>query len=288
MVFGRQAERPLEPSATAGVRPRTGAGGGRGACVRAFVAAKPLARLRSAWRRHPPAEFVRLAVHNLALLARHRGATPSDGNPVDAAFGTDTAGIREVGSLDVGGTAACAATRYEPSGAGMVRATLAQLGIDYADYAFVDYGSGKGRVLIVAAGFAFKSVAGVEFSRELHEIAEQNIALLPPEAVRAGVVSALHGDAAAFEPPPGNLVCYLYNPFGPPVISQVARRLASHRDESGCRVIVVYVDPVHRAAFEEIGKFVVVEDRPNILILTTLPAGGETTTPGPASPVAER
>jgi predicted RNA methylase len=193
-------------------------------------------------------------------------------NSIDAAYGTDTDGIREIGSLDVAGTAARSATRYEPSGADMVRAVLTRLAIDYADFAFVDFGSGKGRVLIVAAGFPFKSVTGIEFSEELHKIATRNIAMLPAEVVRAGSVAVLCGDAAAFAPPRDNLVCYLYNPFGPPIISQVARRLASHWADTNCRVIVIYVDPPHRAAFEETGRFVVVEDSPDLLILTTPPA----------------
>ncbi len=40
---------------------------------------------------------------------------------------------------------------------------------------FVDIGSGKGRVLIAAAEHPFLQVAGVEYSKELHEAALNNI-----------------------------------------------------------------------------------------------------------------
>jgi hypothetical protein len=61
----------------------------------------------------------------------------------------------------------------------------------------------------------------------------------------------------------------LYNPFGPPVIAAVARRLAAHSEEHGCRVVVIYVDPRHRAVFEETGQFGILEETPQALIMAT-------------------
>lgn len=242
-----------------------------------------LTRLRSAWYRHRPAEFFRLAVYNVVLYARNRGADrSSEPNSVDEKYGTDTGGLHEIGSLDViGATGAGSATRYEPSGRGMVQVALDRLAIDYRDYSFIDFGSGKGRVLLVAAEYPFKSVIGVEFSRELHETAERNIALLPAEAVRAGSLKAVHGDAAAFELPRDNLVCYFYNPFRPPVITEVARRLAAHSDDHGYRVVVIYAEPRYRAAFADTGKFVVVDERPDVLTMTTRPTDGDNVAAAP-------
>jgi tRNA1(Val) A37 N6-methylase TrmN6 len=44
-------------------------------------------------------------------------------------------------------------------------------------YDFVDFGSGKGRVLLIASQFPFCQVIGVEFDRRLHAIAQENIRL---------------------------------------------------------------------------------------------------------------
>ena len=41
---------------------------------------------------------------------------------------------------------------------------------------FLDLGSGKGRVLIMAAKYPFAKVIGVEISKDLNSIAERNIA----------------------------------------------------------------------------------------------------------------
>jgi hypothetical protein len=236
---------------------------------------KLLWRLRYAWRRHGPIGFVRLVAHNLSHYFHNRGkdaVATARADTFDEKYGTDTSGIREIGSLDViASVGAQSAVRYEPSVGQEVRAALERLEIDYPEYSFVDFGSGKGRVVLVASGFPFKEVIGVEFSRELHEIASHNVARLPPEVVRAGTVRTVHGDAATFHPPKSDLVCYLYNPFGPPVLSKVVWRLISHREDHGYRVIVIYVDPRHRGAFEETGKFVVLDESPQVLILTTTP-----------------
>jgi hypothetical protein len=69
--------------------------------------------------------------------------------------------------------------------------------------------------------------------------------MLPHDAVRAGAVRSVCGDAGSFEPPRSDLVCYCYNPFGAPVMNAVAARLAAHGERSGCRIIIIDIDPRH-------------------------------------------
>lgn len=160
-----------------------------------------LARLRYAWQRHGPLGFVWLAVRNLeyCTFGRIRSVNitpPSDS--FDQEYGTDTDGTRDIGSLDViESVAARYAVRYEPSSPQLVRAELEKLNIDFRRFTFVDFGSGKGRVFLVAASFPFKEVVGVEFSPEFHEIALENIARLSASAARAGGILSIQDDARA-------------------------------------------------------------------------------------------
>jgi predicted RNA methylase len=57
----------------------------------------------------------------------------------------------------------------------LVDALLRNIGEDLHRFSFVDFGSGKGRVLLVASHYPFREVVGVEFSPELQKIAEGNI-----------------------------------------------------------------------------------------------------------------
>ena len=44
---------------------------------------------------------------------------------------------------------------------------------------FVDYGAGKGRVLLLASQHPFAAIGGIEFAEELHDDATMNIAQFP-------------------------------------------------------------------------------------------------------------
>jgi SAM-dependent methyltransferase len=253
-----------------------------------------LTQVGYAWRRHGPIGFFWLIGYNIAYHVSRRGrqaAVAQQMDPFDSKYGTDTASYRDIRELDVIALpAALYAGRYEPSNAELVRSALDRLEIDPERFTFIDFGSGKGRALLVAASFPFKEVVGVEFSRELHEIAKKNIELIPSGIKRAGVLRSVHGDATVFELPKSDLVCYLYNPFGPPVITAVAEKLARHHKHHGNRIIIIYADPRHREVFERTGKFAVLDETSGALILTTVhKSEDQVSTPGggfaPALPV---
>jgi SAM-dependent methyltransferase len=234
---------------------------------------KLLARFRNAWQRHSAAEFVKLLGVNLVYYLfkrRHGGPEAPGSDSFDQKYGTETSGIREIGSLDIAGTSARFAVRYQPSSEESVNALIDGLGIDYDRFSFIDYGSGKGRVLLIAAAFPFASVTGVEFSPELQEIAARNVARLPASMNPDGRVRSVCCDAAEFEPPAGDLVCYFYNPFDAPVMKRVVDRLLAHHRRQPCRILVLYVDPRHRGLFEETGQFEAVGGDASMLILSTL------------------
>jgi SAM-dependent methyltransferase len=95
----------------------------------------------------------------------------------DETQGVDTAGYIELTALRTIDVAAKPfGAHYLPSPVAFVRKLLRGLNIRYESYVFVDLGSGKGRVLLLAAELPFKEIIGVEFSPELHAIARSNIA----------------------------------------------------------------------------------------------------------------
>ena len=111
---------------------------------------------------------------------------------------------------------------YAPVRTANAHAALRDLPIsDYSQYTFVDMGSGKGRMLFVAAEYPFRKVIGVEFANELHDEAVANIRRYKHAKRRCGDIESVHADAAEFEFPNENLVIYLFNPFGPEVMGRM-------------------------------------------------------------------
>ena len=111
----------------------------------------------------------------------------------DEQLGVDTATWVRVPDLDTSSANVEDAVRYEPTSVSEFELLMGKLRVDYRDFTFVDYGSGKGRVLMLAAKYPFKRIVGVEFAGALHGISCRNIATLDP--AEASRIDAILGDA---------------------------------------------------------------------------------------------
>ena len=130
---------------------------------------------------------------------------------------------------------------YEATPVALARAVLRDIPERLRDFTFIDFGSGRGRMLLVAAERPFRRVLGVEYSRELHEAAVANIACRG----LSHRVESLHADAAAVQIPPGPCVLYLYNPFDDAVLQRVVRNIEEACRREPRRTYVLYFNAVH-------------------------------------------
>lgn len=137
------------------------------------------------------------------------------------------------------------AREYLPSPRLVVSWILDGLGEDYSRFTFVDFGSGRGRVLLAAAEKPFSAVRGVEFSGRLHAEAECNIANYPAERLGCRDVRSVCIDAAEYQLPEGDCILYFFNPFSADLIDQVVTRALETAQSRQSRVILVYYNPVH-------------------------------------------
>ena len=124
-------------------------------------------------------------------------------------------------------------------------------GGDYSQYTFIDVGSGKGRVLFVAAEYPFRKVIGVEFSNALHDDAVANLTRYKHSGRRCADIEPVHADAREFEFPDDNLVIYLFNPFGPEVMERMLANLERSLEKHPRHVIVVMLWPDHSDVVEQ-------------------------------------
>ena len=181
-------------------------------------------------------------------VARRRAASD---RAFDAARSVDTAAwVRRV-DLVTDSPNRAHADRYQPSSVEEFEQLVDKLSVVPEEFVFVDYGSGKGRVLMLAADLGFKQVIGVEFSPPLHRIAQANIATLGEDAARIETVLL---DAEEFEPPLEPLVLYFFNPFAAPVMRGVLMRVrASLERRPRAAYIVLSGRPELADAVEEAG-----------------------------------
>jgi predicted RNA methylase len=112
-----------------------------------------------------------------------------------------------------------------------------------ANYTFVDLGSGKGRILFLAAEYPFRRILGVEFGKELHEDAKKNIEAFRHPAQQCNNIESVNMDASDYQFPNENLAIYLFNPFGADVMEKVLANLAMSLQRNPRHVIVTMVYP---------------------------------------------
>jgi len=155
----------------------------------------------------------------------------------DETLGVDTKGPVGLWHLKIRSDNLQDAIRYEGVNPSIFRKAMSNLGENFSDFTFIDLGCGKGRALLLAKEFGFSQIVGIEFAPELAAVARKNCRQV---GVQATVLSQ---DAVQFPFPPGNLVVYLYNPFGPTVLNPVLDHLL---ESATAKCYVVYVNPVHR------------------------------------------
>lgn len=124
---------------------------------------------------------------------------------------------------------------------------------DLSLFTFVDLGSGKGRVLLMASDYPFKRIIGVEFMPELHRAAEQNIANYSNDRQQCRQIETLCMDAREFQFPDGPLVVYLFNPFSEATFVAVLENLRQSIEQASRPVYVAYRFTEHENVLSEAG-----------------------------------
>ncbi len=142
---------------------------------------------------------------------------------------------------------------YWPTEPGMFAQMMKELPLgfkdrdDFKDFTFIDLGSGKGRILMMAAGYSFRRIVGVEFVPELHEIALKNIAIYGKDHEGCERIEPLCVDARDFQFPLEPLVIFLFNPFPEPVFASVLEnlRLSLERETRPVYIAYRYLEMEH-------------------------------------------
>ena len=112
---------------------------------------------------------------------------------------------------------------YQPTEPSAFHEMMGALGIHFPDFTFLDVGSGKGRVLLMAADYPFDRVIGVELLPALDQVARQNIARYATR--RCPRVESLCQNAIDYVFTESPLVVYLFNPLGEVNLMKVVANL---------------------------------------------------------------
>jgi len=116
----------------------------------------------------------------------------------------------------------------------------------------LDYGCGKGRVLAVAAYYGFGKITGVEFAKELCDVARKNI-IPVQQKFTDKIFNVIHENAVDHKIEKDTNVFFFFNPFDEVVMLAVAKNILQSLKEDPREVYVVYLNPVHKEFFLSAG-----------------------------------
>lgn len=123
---------------------------------------------------------------------------------------------------------------------------LVKLAPDYPRTVFVDLGCGKGRTLLLASHYAFRSIIGVEISPELCQIATENVKAYLSNREQISQISVVCAGINEFEydsfDKEEHLLVYLYNPCGESVLAIALQKL-QHLASKGLWITIIYLNP---------------------------------------------
>jgi SAM-dependent methyltransferase len=169
----------------------------------------------------------------------------------DEHWNVDTGGLYRPEEDEVCGENWAHGVRYQAVNAREMREALTELGICYREFTFLDFGSGKGRGLLVAAEFAFKRIIGIEYCEDLNRIAAENLKRHPNAMGRQEAIELITSDATGVALPGGPLVMFLFNPFSRMVMSRVVQNVTDSFREQPRRMVVIYFTPYDADLWEE-------------------------------------
>ncbi|WP_164018692.1 hypothetical protein [Pyxidicoccus trucidator] len=213
-----------------------------------LTAKEKLAIVKAHWEMFGAAQTLREVIaHLVAPDTRDDGFDREHGVDTTRHVMPDEAGL-PAGVLD-------SASSYVPTPARVIRHALQSLPIQHRDFTFVDFGSGKGRALLVASEFEFSRIIGVEASAMLHEVALRNVARYTSSTRRSQDIQCFNMDCLDFELPRSNAVLYMYHPFGASVLRRVLARVRQSVDESPREFFIIYVCPTYGRVFSEVPGF---------------------------------
>ena len=121
----------------------------------------------------------------------------------------------------------------------------------------IDVGSGKGRVMVVAAHYGFTRITGIDFAHALCLDAENNCRTIT-KCFPLVKWKVLHADAATFKFRKHDHVFFFFNPFKKTVMGGVIKNILQSLKECPRKIFVVYMNPQHKdlfvnAGFKEVG-----------------------------------
>jgi SAM-dependent methyltransferase len=145
----------------------------------------------------------------------------------DAVHGADTGPVVTADDLEIVSANSDKGIAYDPCPWRTLRQSLDHISLRPDGFTFVDIGCGKGKVLLSASVLPFTRIVGVEFSRYLCRIAENNVASARFLKRKCFTIEVLCLDAVQYNIPDERTIFFFANPFSYEIMNTVLENIVN-------------------------------------------------------------
>lgn len=173
----------------------------------------------------------------------------------DYKYKVDTINTKMLDEMEIDSPNKVHGKYYEGTNVYIFKKMFSHVEIDPSNSCFVDFGSGKGKAMIMAAEKGFRKVIGVEFSLELVEVCRTNLEVFKQKSKGKTEFEIFHMDAAEFKIPSEANLLYFSNPFDHFLVTKVIDNILHSLEEFPREIVVVHLHPQGNMAFAEHPRF---------------------------------
>ena len=173
----------------------------------------------------------------------------------DYKYGVDTVNTKMLDELNIDSPNKEHGCYYEGTNAYLFQKMFLHINVDIPNSCVVDFGSGKGKLMLLAAEQGFRKVIGVEFSMELVEIGRRNLEIYKQRTKSETKFEVFHMDAADYVIPPEANLLFFSNPFDETLIALVIENILKSLDMHPREIVVVHLFTQGNRAFANHSRF---------------------------------
>lgn len=166
-------------------------------------------------------------------------------------YNINTTGADELLKLEARGIDITHATIYMPVSYYLLEEIFQQLPATCRNQ-FLDIGCGKGRALCMSAHLGFRHVTGLDFSKDLCEIATENLTTTK-QNIPDFQFNVINNDAFYYDIPDDVDCIFFFNPFDEIIMSAVVNNIFESLQNNPRKLYIIYVNPLHKELFLKAG-----------------------------------
>jgi SAM-dependent methyltransferase len=158
----------------------------------------------------------------------------------DWRYGMDTIAVSRLDNYTIEAESRAHGTSYEGIRVLPARSFIRHVRTLVQGGVFVDLGCGKGKAVLIAVQAGIAKARGIEFARELCDVARRNWASFQPKAgCQPDACEIIEGDVTTYDYPGDETIYFINNPFDEIILAKVIANITTSAARDPRRVLIV-------------------------------------------------